>query len=220
MSLGLDRRIASTIKQYRLQRELDEAPLLQPGPPPDVWAAWLETIVTRAAVRAAMPARSSAGAHSWVCCGEPLARSVVDIPVHRDEPAISHRCRGATTETLRHARGRVLAAVAVRARPAAQACRHGRDGRSHSIVAPGSRCGRRVAPKSHRPGAARRDRRSPDRTGIGRRHLPLQMRLDASVGERHCRPHVFRMRHRAYSLSRQCLWPAANAPHSRSGPLS
>jgi hypothetical protein len=49
---------AAAVLQQR-PRALDEAPLLQPAPPPpNVRAAWLETIVTRAAMRAATPARS------------------------------------------------------------------------------------------------------------------------------------------------------------------
>jgi len=49
---------AAAVLQQR-PRAVDEAPLLQPAaPPPNVRAAWLETIVARAAVRAATPARS------------------------------------------------------------------------------------------------------------------------------------------------------------------
>lgn len=210
MSLGLDRRTAS----WDLVHSVDDRPRVVRLGPFRPMAATQRTSMPDAR---AVP---SAGAHSWVRCGEPLAGSAVDIPVHRHEPAISHRCRGATLEALRHRGGRELGAMAVRMRPAAQARRHGRDGGSHSIVAAGRRCGRRAAPKGHRPGAARRDERSRVRAGVGRVRLPLSMRLDASVGEQQCRPHVFS--HEAsgsFSLSRLCLRPAAHAPHSRSGPL-
>jgi len=48
---------AAAVLQQR-PREVDEAPLVQPAPPPDVRCAWLETIVTRAATRSTTPARS------------------------------------------------------------------------------------------------------------------------------------------------------------------
>jgi hypothetical protein len=47
---------AAAVLQQR-PRELDEAPLVEPAPPPDIRAAWLETISTRAAARATTPAR-------------------------------------------------------------------------------------------------------------------------------------------------------------------
>jgi len=54
---------AAAVLQQR-PREVDEAPLVQPAPPPDIRGVWLETIVARAAARAATPARSLTLVHA------------------------------------------------------------------------------------------------------------------------------------------------------------